>query len=263
MDRETYTNTNSRNRSSDKIEIYVKTLTGKTITLYVDSNGTIKDIKNALQDVEGIPPDEQRLIFAGTQLRDAVQLHQYGIHNCCVLHLLLCLRGGGPIILDPNSMDPQYDYDFTNIKDNNTAFTRASMKYVRPCGWERVAIKVSDKFEDMVWLGQSNNEGEWPVSYHGTGFDQARSIAIDGYNLTKGKRFLFGIGIYSTPDINVAEKYAVKFSCDSDQYLIVLQNRVNPKTLIKISADQTGVGEYWVNPTDKDIRPYGICIKKI
>ncbi|UJR06939.1 hypothetical protein I4U23_011228 [Adineta vaga] len=49
---------------------------------------------------------------------------------------------------------------------------------------------------------------------------------------------------------NVVERYAVKFSYNNDEYLIVLQNRVNPNTLIKLSGNQIGVGEYWVNPTD-------------
>ncbi len=180
-----------------------------------------------------------------------------------VLHLVLRLRGGEQSILDPSSVDPRYDYDFTNLKDENTEFTRGGMKYVRPCGWKRYAIKVSDKFENAVWLGQSNNPGEWPVSYHGTGLHQAKTIAMDGYDLTKGKRFAFGHGVYSTPDINVAQKYAIKFSYQNDQYLVVLQNRVNPATLTKVSVEKTGIGEYWISPIDKDVRPYGVCIRKI
>ncbi|CAF4122375.1 unnamed protein product, partial [Rotaria sp. Silwood1] len=46
-------------------------------------------------------------------------------------------------------------------------------------------------------------------------------------------------------------------------YLVLLQNRVNPTTLVKISADRTGVGEYWASPSYEDIRPYGICIRKL
>jgi hypothetical protein len=137
------------------------------------------------------------------------------------------------------------------------------MNYIRPCGWRRFAIKVSDKYENLIWLGQTNEPGEWPVSYHGTGFNRAKSIAMDGYDLTKGKRFAYGYGVYSTPDIKVAEKYAVQFFHEGHQYLVVLQNRVNPTSLIKISADRTSVGEYWLNSSDKDVRPYGICIRKL
>ena len=178
-------------------------------------------------------------------------------------HLELRLRGGGISILDPSSVDPRYDYDFTNINDKNKEFMRVGIKYARPCGWKRYAIKVLDKFENTVWLGQNNNPGEWPVSYHGTGRNEAKTIAMDGFDLTKGKRFVFGYGVYSTPDIKVAEKYAKRFTYKNNQYLVVLQNRVNPQTLLKLSANQTGVGEYWISPSDKGIRPYGLCIRKL
>ncbi|PKY50062.1 hypothetical protein RhiirA4_466322 [Rhizophagus irregularis] len=100
------------------------------------------------------------------------------------------------------------------------------------------------------------------VSYHGTAKDNCKSIAEDGYLLCKGKRFLFGNGIYSTPDIDVAYRYATKFTLDGDEYRVVFQNRVNPNTLIKISKEETGISEYWISPDGADLRPYGICIKK-
>ena len=80
--------------------------------------------------------------------------------------------------------------------------------------------------------------------------------------MCKGKRFLFGHGIYSTPDIKVATKYAKTFSHNGNNYRVVIQNRVNPNNLVKISKKETGVGEYWISPKETDLRPYGICIKK-
>jgi hypothetical protein len=228
-------------------------------------DATVDQLKQIIYERQGLLCNTQNLIYCGREIDDGHLLSEYGIQDASLIFVfpLRTPNTNNLLILDSDSRDLRYDYDFTNVQDKGRHFYRGGIEYYRPCGWRRYAIKVKGKYESNAWLGPRNNPNEWPVSYHGTGCDGTQSIAQAGHDLTKGKRFKFGYGIYSTPDINIAKRYAKSFTVNNNRYYVVCQNRVNPKTLTKISAKQAGGQvEYWISPSTTDMRPYGYCIFK-
>ena len=82
---------NTQTKNSSKMEIYIKTLSLKTITLDCEQNDSIENIKAKIHEKESIPIDQQRLLFNGTVLEEGKTLRDYNIENKCTIHLVLKL----------------------------------------------------------------------------------------------------------------------------------------------------------------------------
>ncbi|RGB41398.1 hypothetical protein C1646_310129 [Rhizophagus diaphanus] len=247
----------------EQIQIFVIPLESHVVdsqSMFVDPGITVLEFKKAICAKFHYNIETIRLMFDCKQLDDRKILASYKIQKGCTIHVLSRVIGGsGFYVIKSDLLDPSFDYDFTYLKDNGTNFIRGRELYKRPYGWNRIALNVKKFGNDNTWLGRvGNSPHEWPVSYHGTKKEFAESIANEGYLVSKGKRFLYGKGIYSTPDIRIAEEYAREFDHINVKYRVIIQNRVNPKGFQRHNNDK-----YWVTPKDDDIRPYGLCVKRI
>ena len=249
------------------MRVHVKMLTGKTMEIEVPVDATVGHLKAAIEDKEHFPVEQQRLVHLSSPLENDKTLEYYEIHSESTVMLIITLKGGNSPLyyIDTSLLDPGYDYDFTGRKDDGTRLMRGGYQFYRPYGWKKIALKVLNRYSDNVWLGPNglrvdDAPGEWPVSYHGSGTNEAaETIAQYGSRQSKGKGLVYERGIFMAPAIAVAAKYANTFEHGGRRYRMVLQNRVSPQGLKMIG----GAEEYWVQPNPDFVRPYGICIQEI
>jgi len=170
--------------------------------------------------------------------------------------------------LQPQFLDPSFDYDFTKIDDTGKQFFRGTKEYKRPVGWTRYAINVSGKFpDDTEWFKTTNDPAVWPVAYHGTRSQNVMPILrlglqVGGTNgVAMGNGRAHGDGIYVTPSVEHAALYSPTAPVMTDEgsfkVKIVFQARVDPTQISEHTA------KVWTLPAPDNIRLYGVLVKNV
>ena len=159
------------------MQLFVKTLTGKTVSIEVEEGESIEDVKAKIAEKEGIPPEQQRLIFGGQQLQDAKTLDDYDVGDDATLHLVLRLRGGNAMInkvLGRGSFPVDQDFVKKHLKDFLTdedrelmnAFVATSRGQQQEEGEESAVAQAKEELtvrRGLFWLGKAPRKIDSPM----------------------------------------------------------------------------------------------------
>ena len=175
------------------------------------------------------------------------------------------MGGQETYFLPKKLFDPHDNFVYPGIGQNPRSFYRGNRSFTRPYGWKKLTLKVLGEYDNDQWLGVSSRryketdsaDKEWPVSYRGT----EKGFAEKGYALVKGNRILYGRGIYSSPDPEVAESYAARFNHEGANHKLIFMNRVNMEFTKEIKTRNGQI--HFITSDDRHIRPYAILIKKL
>ena len=184
------------------------------------------------------------------------------------------------VILSTSLFNMEFSKDKNDWPEKN--LKRGGRQYFPPYGWIGIALNIKDKYKEKnnKWIGKINKEGEWTVAYHGVGkgnvFNKVLNIInsnlkegsgqlykeLDNNEETKDEYISCGEGVYVSPKIEEAMKYADKISLGNSnlKFKIVIMVRVNPNKI----RSPGGSPAFWIlNGKDEEIRPYRILIKTV